>query len=85
MCSSVRACAHLSVWLCASLCARVRTSLCVSRIYIGRSRYSQEEADRAAGLMKETYAPIDREALAQKAFAAEAAKNAHVEPEDMDM
>ena len=68
-----------------SLCARVCTSLCVSRIYIGPSRYSQEEADRAAGLMKETYAPIDREALAQKASAAEAAKNAHVEPEDMDM
>jgi hypothetical protein len=50
-----------------------------------KTPYSQEEADRAAGLMKETYKPIDREALAKTAAAAEAAKVAEVTPEDMDM
>lgn len=50
-----------------------------------KTPYSQEEADRAAGLMKETYTPIDREALAKKAAAAEVAKAAEVTPEDMDI
>ena len=50
-----------------------------------KTPYSQEEADRAAGLMKETYKPIDREALAKKAATAEAAKAAAVTPEDMDI
>ena len=50
-----------------------------------KTPYSQEEADRAAGLMKETYKPIDRQALAKKAAAAEEAKVAHTQTEDMDM
>lgn len=51
-----------------------------------KTPYSQAEADRAAGLMKETYKPIDREALASKAAAAAAAVAVRPAPaEEMDM